>query len=287
MFTKPAIYDAGSIVLSFDSIYWTVGIKPIIHCIHNGATRLITAKPYTPELQLKLIEKYKVNILYLPPYNLTACLKTDVIQKIDLSSMRAMFLYGCKKPSSLVPEIYRYFPNTVLISWYGTTELGRIAISMIDAQGNDSGERLLSGCVTKIVDDNGTRCGPNVNGEVRTRMKHQFLGYVDDERATAKAVDSEGFFRTGDIGHFDKNGILCIEDRKKNSIKVFYFRSMLFPFEIEEFLITLPDIQEVYVVGVPIEGDTTLPAAMIVRKPNSKLSKRDVFNVSAGEMLSG
>lgn len=53
-------------------------------------------------------------------------------------------------------------------------------------------------------------------------IKHQFLGYLDDSDATAAAIDQDGFFRTGDIGHFDNDGNLFVVDRKKDVMNVFY-----------------------------------------------------------------
>lgn len=70
---------------------------------------------------------------------------------------------------------------------------------------------------------------------------------------------------------------------QKNVLTLFYFDSILIPNEIEECLIDMPGVKEVCVVGVPIVGGATLPAAVIVRKSKSKLSKRDIFNRIAGE----
>lgn len=132
-FFVPEIYDPNSIVFSFDSIYWTVGIKPIIDCIHSGATRLITTRAFSPELQLKMIEEHKISILYIPPFNLIPCLKSDVINKTDLLSMRTIYFYGCKLTPTLIPIVNQYFPNTDCVSWYGMTEIGRLAVSKVVA----------------------------------------------------------------------------------------------------------------------------------------------------------
>lgn len=211
------------------------------------------------------------------------CLKSDQINKTDLSSIKTICVFGCKLAPTLIPTINRYFHNAKCFSVYGMTEIGAITNKTIDTQGKSSGEILCEGRVAKIVDVNGNRCGPNVNGEICTKLRGEFLGYLDDPEANAAAIDEEGFFRTGDIGHFDDSGILFIEDRKKNVITVYYFDGVALPSEMEECLIAVPNIQEVCVVGIPIQSGTDLPAAVVVRKPNSNLSRRDVFNVVAGE----
>lgn len=232
-----------------------------------------------------MIEEHKISILYIPPFNLIPCLKSDVINKTDLLSMRTIYFYGCKLTPTLIPIVNQYFPNTDCVSWYGMTEIGRLAVSIIDAQGKSSGERLLESREVKIIDGVGTRCGPNDKGEICFKINGEFLGYLDDPVANAAAIDDEGFYRTGDVGHFDENGILFIEDRKKNVIIVYYFDGVILPSEMEECLIAVPDIQEVCVVGIPVESSTALPAAVVVRKPNPNLSPRDVFEVVAGEIF--
>lgn len=163
------------------------------------------------------------------------------------------------------------------------TEIGVVCQSSFKLQENDGAGPLLNDCMAKIVDENGINCGPNENGEVCIKKRYKFLGYLDHPELSKAAVDDDGFIRTGDIGYFDTNGILYIKDRKKNCIlNVFYFRGMILPIEIEEFLIAMPDIKEVCVVGVQITPGSELPAALIVRNPNSNLSQEDVFNAVAG-----
>lgn len=265
-------------VSTFDSIFWTVGIRPIIDCIYNGAKRIITKKPFSPELQLHLIEKYNVNVLYIPPFNLVPCIKNDMIHKVDLSSVKTIYFYGGETLPTLISAVNHYMPSAHSVPWYGMTEVGRIAF-----QGNDCGKHLVNGCTAKIVDEDGNRCGQNISGEICVMKKHQFLGYFDDSVATANAIDGEGFFRTGDIGHFDDNGTLFIEGRKKNVQNIFYFEGVIVPSEIEKCLVSLPDIEEACVVGIPITTGTVLPAAVVVRKLNSNLGQREVFDAAKGE----
>lgn len=281
-FTVLSKYDENTVVLCFDSIYWTAGVKPIIDCIYSGSTHLITTKRFAPEFQLYLIDKYKVNVLYNSPSELVVCLKYDRIHEMNLSYMRLIICYGTKMSNNLIADIKRHFPNASLTSAYGMTEIGLISASDNLLQ-NQGGEYLANGCMVKIIDEDGNRCGPNTNGEICIQSKYKFLGYLEDPETSAAAVDSEGFFRTGDIGHFDGNGLLFVVDRKKDAIILFYFDGIIFPSEIEKFLITIPDVVAACVVGIPVVLGAYLPAAVIVRKPKSSLSQNDVFNMVAGK----
>lgn len=284
------------VLFSCDSIYWNVGFKPIVNSIYHAAVRIITSKPFSPELQLRIIDKYKVTVLFNTPFIMAACLKSDGIRKYDLSSVKRIYFYGAKLPNTLVSDINHYFPNAELTIIYGLTEAGLVSANLVNAPSqaqtqakakahntNVNGGQLFNGCSVKIIDDSGNRCGPNINGEICAKNKHQFINYFDDPAATEAAVDTEGFFQTGDIGHFDDNGNLFVEDRKKFVANVFYFENILVPSNIEECLIKLPGVLEVCVVGVPLACDECLPAAAIVCDPKSNLDSHHVYDVVAGE----
>lgn len=285
MFTEPAIYDPDSVVFTFESIYWTVGVDLINECIHSGVTRIITSKPYSPKLLFKLIESYKITILHVIPFYLIRALKNDLINEAELSSLNEIHFYGSKMPYNLVAELLHHIPNASLTSWYGLTEVGVVSVSLLHVPDDNGGERLTEGCSVKIVDDAGNRAGPNVNGEIYVKKRFNFPGYYGNPNATAAAIDDEEFFRTGDIGHFNENGLLFIEDRKKDVIHLFYHLTTIPPFDIEKVLIQLPDIQDVCVVGIPIVLGAQLPAALVVRKPNSNFNQRDVYKTVAGKII--
>lgn len=269
----------------FDSAYWSVGLYFILGYLKCGATRVITTKPYSSELLMKIIEKHRITTLWSGLFQLVACVKNDAISKIDLSSVSELYCYGAKVPSHIAAEFNRYFRNAHTTAAYGMTEIGVVCESSFKLQENDGAGRLLADCLAKIVDENGMSCGPMVNGEVCIKKRYKFLGYLEHLELSEAAVDSDGFVKTGDIGYFDTNGILFIKDRKKNCIlNVFYFRGMILPIEIEELLISLPDVKEVCVVGVSITPGSELPAALIVRNSNAKLTQQDVFNAVAGEL---
>lgn len=273
-------------MLCFDSAYWSVGLYFILGYLKCGATRVITNKAYTPELLMKIIEKHRITTLWSGLFQLVACVKNDTISKTDLSSVDALFCYGAKVPSHIAAEINRYFSNAHTTAAYGMTEIGVVCESSFKLQADGGAGPLLADCMAKIVDENGSKCGPLVNGEVCIKKRYKFLGYLDHPELTEAAIDSEGFVKTGDIGYFDANGILYIKDRKKNCIlNVFYFRGMILPIEIEEYLISLPDVKEVCVVGVPITPGSELPAALIVRNSSAKLTQKDIFDAVAGKYM--
>lgn len=79
----PFEYDENSVIFCFHTVFWLVGIKQIIDAIYNGATRITTTQQCTPEVYLKLIKKYRVNIVTNTPFHMIPCLKSDLIRTMD------------------------------------------------------------------------------------------------------------------------------------------------------------------------------------------------------------
>ncbi|MGX7828154.1 AMP-dependent synthetase/ligase [Actinokineospora sp. 24-640] len=86
------------------------------------------------------------------------------------------------------------------------------------------------------------------DGEILTRSAGVFQGYLDDEEATGRAVDAEGWLRTGDVGELDADGYLRITDRKKDIIITAGGKNIS-PSEIENRLKVSPFVREAVVVG--------------------------------------
>lgn len=79
---------------------------------------------------------------------------------------------------------------------------------------------IAPGLSVRIVDlDSGKILGRNQTGEIRVRGPNVFSGYLGNIEATAEAFDSDGFYRTGDVGVIDDDGHICITDRAKDLIK--------------------------------------------------------------------
>ncbi|XP_031635434.1 uncharacterized protein LOC116348546 [Contarinia nasturtii] len=277
-FTIPPKDD---ICLCFSSIYWTTWMYYVLTCTMKGSTRIITRYSFSAALQFEIIEKHKVTLLWTIPCNMVACLKSELIRKSDLSSVQQIRAIGGKASSGIITETYHYYPNAAITSPYGLTEVGGVFEFVLDKNGNHNAGVLYNGVTMKIVDDNGNRCGANVDGEICTKTKYKFIEYLNDSKATAAAFDSEGFFLTGDIGHFDENETLHITDRKKDIFRIFYFRAPFSTSEIESYLIKIADIQEVCIFGITTGADEKLPAAVIVRNSNSSLNERKCYELVA------
>lgn len=113
----------------------------------------------------------------------------------------------------------------------------------------------------KILREDGSQALPGEEGEICVRGPMRMLGYHDPNQ-TAQAIDGDGFFHTGDLGHLDSRGILHLTGRKKDII----IRNgvNLSPRRIEEMLLSLPGVQGAAVVGLPDDLHGELPWAAVV-----------------------
>jgi long-chain acyl-CoA synthetase len=102
-----------------------------------------------------------------------------------------------------------------------------------------------------------------VDGEIQVRGPHRMLGYVDDDAATAAALD-DGWLRTGDLGRLDGDGRLFVVDRLKDL--VIRGGHNVYPSEVEAALAAHPAVADVAVVGRPDDYWGEEVVAVVVRR---------------------
>lgn len=273
------MYD--DILLSFSSLYWFCGLYMLLKGTLNGATRITTTQEFTPELQIRLIEQYHVTYVNNPTTYMIAMMKCDRFNGADLSSVKTFLVGGSFVPLHVRDEMKSHLENGNIWCRYGMSEIGFVSTYFYSLMPNGRGSvgQLVPGCHIKIVDDYGNRSAVNIDGELCVKMNFKFLGYYGNQQITNESFDDEGFFRTGDIGHFDADGNLHIIDRKKDIL--ICNETLVSSSAIESYLIKMPGIKSVCVVGIPEIGND-LPAAIVVRSSNSTISEGDVANFVAG-----
>jgi long-chain acyl-CoA synthetase len=125
----------------------------------------------------------------------------------------------------------------------------------------------------KVIDEEGSELPVGEAGELCVKGPQVMKGYWQRSDATAEAIDTQGWFKTGDIATIDADGYVKIVDRKKDMINVSGFK--VFPNEVEDALAEHPDIIEAAVVGMEDEESGELVKAFVV-STNSALTEKQV-----------
>lgn len=124
--------------------------------------------------------------------------------------------------------------------------------------------------------------GPMQEGEICIRGPTIMKGYIGNPEATKNAIDTDGWLRTGDVGYYDHDGFFFVTDRLKELIK---FKGLqVAPTEVEQMLMTHPDVLEAAVAGIPDAEAGEVPRAYVVRRPGSNVTEQELVDFIAGKL---
>jgi long-chain acyl-CoA synthetase len=186
-------------------------------------------------------------------------------RKLDFSSLR-MTLGGGMAVQEAVAAKWKEVTGTPLIEAYGLTETSPAAtINPLDLHEYNGTIGLpISSTEIAIRDDAGNEVKPGEPGELCIRGPQVMTGYWQHPAETAKVLDKDGWFATGDIAVVDERGFVKIVDRKKDMILVSGFN--VYPNEIEGVVAMHPGVLECAAVGVPDRKSGEAVKLFIVRK---------------------
>ncbi len=262
--TNPSEKDTLIAVLPFFHIF---GMTVNMNLGLTGGSTLVIMRSFEPELFLQLIEKYRVSIAYLVPPIILFLGSHPLVEDHDISSLVYILSgaapLGAEQSHSISERI-----NCTIVQAYGLTETSPVTHRIPDLTAipkPGSVGVLIPNTEATIVDpDTGEAVGFNQPGEILMRGPQVMLGYLDNKKATAEAIDENGWFHTGDIGYVDEDGYFYIVDRLKELIKVKGFQ--VAPAELEALLLTHPAVADVAVVPQLDERSGEVPKAFIVLK---------------------
>ena len=257
----------------------------IFCCTVTGATMVLMDK-YNREEVLKTIEKERITVKLGVPTMFILELNQPDFKKYDLSSLRTGVVAAAPCPAEMMKRIYTEMGCNICIS-YGMTETSpSLTFTRFDAPDilrTETVGQPLPGIEIKIVDDERRSLPLGEHGEVACRTPTLMKGYYRDPEATAAAIDSDGWFYTGDLGTLDEQGNLRIDGRKKDMIIRGGFK--IYPREVEEVLYTHPAIQEVAVVGLPDPVLGEINCACIKLKEGLQVTTEEIIEFCGDKLI--
>ena len=184
--------------------------------------------------------------------------------KYDLSSCVTFAAGGAPRPAEHVTRLREALPHSFPILGYGLTETNGVGAGNFNenylAKPGSTGRASPPLAELGILDDDGNILLQGAIGEVCIRSICNFVGYWNNDEATAAAFTADGWFRSGDLGYLDEDAYLYIVDRKKDII--IRGGENISSIEVETALYAHPDVAEASVFGLPDERYGEVPVAV-------------------------
>ena len=223
-------------------------------CTSHGATMVIPAPGFDPEITLRTIAAEKCTGVYGVPTMFIAMQNHPSFAEHDLSSLRTGIMAGSICPVEVMKHCVDDMHMAEVSIAYGMTETSPVSCQTrsdddLDRRTSTIG-RAHPHVEIKIVDPvTGDTVERGQPGEFCTRGYSVMLGYWEDPEKTAEAIDNDGWMHTGDLAEMREDGYCNIVGRIKDM--VIRGGENVYPREIEDFLYAHPDIEDVQVIGVP------------------------------------
>lgn len=233
---------------------------PLYHtAVNNWATTslhlghpVVMVDRWTAEGALERIDRYKVTQSHMVPtmFHRLLQLPEDVRNRYDVSSLRYMIHAAAPCPVETKWKMLDWWGDSIW-EYYAATEGGGTKVSPQEwRQYPGTVGTVWPGCEVIVVDEDGEEVPPGTSGTIYMKMPGAKFEYYKDPDKTAKSR-LDDFFTVGDIGYFNDEGYLFLNDRANDMIIVGGVN--IYPAEIEGALLQSPLVGDAAVFGVPNE----------------------------------
>lgn len=251
-----------------------------------------------PQLQfdaagtVRTIERHRATDALFVPMMTLAVLAELRLGNCEVSSLRALISSGGKAPPGIWADIRAVLGDIEITTGYGMSEA---TASTTVTRPDDPDDRLittngrlrdagvagdpaLGGLLVayRVTDPvSGLEVAPGEVGELVMKGPCVTSGYYRRPEATAAALDSKGWFRTGDLGRIDKDGYLVLVGRLKECYRC--GGEQVIPLEVEEVLCRHPAVAQAHVVAVPDVRMGEIGVACVVQHEAVGVSSQELI----------
>lgn len=259
----PADLRKSELTVVFLPFFHIYGLQVMQNTFLAAGGGLITMPRFDLEMFLQLVSKYQTPRLYIVPPVALALAMHPAVDNHDISCVEQISS-GAAPLGADVAEAMAARLGATAVQGYGMTELSPVShLSPMGIGKPGASGVTLPNTECRVVNPETLEDNqPGEDGELWIRGPQVMKGYLNNAKATAETILTDGWLRTGDIAHFDEDGYLYITDRLKELIK--YKAFQVAPAELEAELVTHPAIGDAAVIGKPDEAAGELPMAFIV-----------------------
>ena len=252
----------------------------------TGARQVLT-ETFDPDECVELIAREKATIIHGFDTHYKELLDAQEKKPRDVSSVRTGICgTGMSSAIPIARRARQTFGN--LMTGFGMSEVGIVTFSGLDSTGEQCVEANgypLDGCELRIIDPDTGRDQPvSAPGEILARGYMVTEGYYKRPEETARAIDKDGWFHTGDMGLMRPDGHLRFLGRYKDMLKI--GGENVDPMEVEAFLMNHAAIKVIAVVGAPDARLSEVAVAFVQAEPGCGLTEREVIEYCRGRLAS-
>ena len=249
-------------------------------CTSHGLTMVIPNDAFKADTVLRAVADEKCQSLYGVPTMFIAELALADFDTYDLSSLRTGVMAGSPCPVEVMKQCIDKMHMEDVTICYGMTETSPVSTQTLPndslSHRTETVGRAHPHVEIRIADpETGATLVRGETGEFCTRGYSVMSGYWNDEVKTKESIDSDGWMHTGDLAVMANDGYVNIVGRIKDMI--IRGGENIYPREIEEFLYTHDEIEDVQVIGVPDERYGEELMAWIKPKAGSSLPSDPVM----------
>ncbi|XP_041981240.1 4-coumarate--CoA ligase 1-like [Aricia agestis] len=272
--TTASYQDSILAVLPFFHIYAATVL--MFHKMAHGI-KIVALPKFQPDTYLDVLEKHRINVLLAAPPLIILMGNHPAVTSEKLQYLDTIVNGAAPLSKADAERLLGRIKQEVRFSQgYGLTETSPVvSISDKYSKRYDLVGHACPNTELKIVDADMKALGPNETGELLVRGPQVMKGYKDNPKANAETLIGDGWFRTGDMGIVNEEGVLKIVDRLKELIKVKGFQVP--PAELEAVLREHPAVTDAAVIGVPHPTKGESPKAFICMKSGHT---EDVKNIA-------
>ena len=230
-------------------------VLPMYHCFgwtcvvlntfYRGA-ELDVVRVFKPKDMVDMVREQEVTDIIIVPSIFK--LITAIAKPEDFKTVRFFMSGGTTLPDKIVEEFNKKFGRKIA-EGYGLSEASpAVFLTTHGEERQGSCGKLLKGTEVRLVDEDGNDVAQGEVGEVLVRGGQVMLGYWNNPKATAEALDADGWLHTGDVGKVDEDGYYYIVSRIKEMI--ISMGENIYPREVEEVVYQFKGIRDAAVIGV-------------------------------------
>ncbi len=277
-------------------LYHIAGLQASLAAVYGGRT-LVVMRQFDAQEWLALAEQHRVNRAMLVPTMLKRIMDSPGFHDFDLSSLDVITYGAAPMPLPVIQEAIVQFPGARFINAFGQTETAS-TITMLPPEDHvlegppEEVERKLRRLTSigkplddvevMIVGEEGHPLPVGEIGEIVAQGSRMMKGYWRQDAATGETIRS-GWVYTGDLAYQDEDGYIFLAGRARDFIK--RGGEMISPEEVEQTLLSHPEVEEAAVIGVPDLEWGEEVRAVVVRRSDG-VSEEDLIQL-CGQHLAG